>query len=479
MKKYLSLFAFLVLFGAILSLNSCKDDDPEKEMRPDCDILEFSIPSLEIVGLIDVNAKTITFSVAPDYDMTKLKDVAPTIQISPKATITPLATAKQDFTKDIKYVVKAENGTVKEWTVKMVVDLYVSKGIGKINTSWRKTASETGLSANAEATFGVLGNELIMGRSGVIVDAKTGALKTVKLNMTGIQCNGTPANDIPFTVANDDEGNFIGCTLGAWGSAAANPFKVYKWTSSQQAPVEFISHPQTATSHFGRKLVAVGDVTKTGIVTSYDCADANTKAGANHTYWTISGGTAAAGKLVSSKYNTGDIHQILTPAAATAVSPFYFSDRGASNATPMTVVKYVDAAGVEKIIKGPVPASEITGPQGDAMFKDTGWGRKVLFTKVFTFNTNKYLAVLSYYDVDVTANYYVTIMDVAKDYNVVLYDKISYTGQAFASLNMNATAGLAVSKEELGTDGKSKTMRLFSLMTSSGIACYELTNAAK
>ncbi|GHT12761.1 hypothetical protein AGMMS4956_07870 [Bacteroidia bacterium] len=450
-------------------------------MREENAIVSFTIPSLDLTGVIDDAHSTVTLTVSPDK-MSTLQDVVPSINISPSASISPAAGDVQDFTSDVQYVVTSESLAARTWTVKTVADDYVSAGIGQITEKWDKTATDLGLSANVEATIATNGTTVVAGRSGVMIDGTTGEKLPDLLNMTGVVCNGTPAQDIIFTVANDDAGTLIGCTLGAWGAAGSNDFKVYKWTSPTDAPTEFISHPQSSTSHFGRKLTAVGNVNSgKAIVTSYDVLSGGTYASsvvtggaATHAYWEINNGTANAGSTVLTNYNCAGLFQMLWPVSPNAVAPYYFSDMGSASAAPITTVQYNNGSTMVEMPKGPVEDTEIVDP-ADVMFKQTGYGRKILHSMLFTFNSRQYLAIVSYYNNGTTDfTYYITILDTQDAHRVVFFDKRPYTGNF--SINGNQTAGLAVSTT---TDAdRTKTMRLYALFSSSGMVAYEIDNLA-
>jgi hypothetical protein len=68
--------------------------------------------------VIDDEKGTITFKVSDAVDNDDLKEMIPTIEISPKAKITPATGIAQDFSsgKKVEYIVTAEDGTVKKYT---------------------------------------------------------------------------------------------------------------------------------------------------------------------------------------------------------------------------------------------------------------------------------------------------------------------------------------------------------------------------
>jgi len=90
--------------------------------------------------VIDDATGKITFKVNEDATNEELAALVPTIEISPKATITPATGVKQDFASNVTYTVIAEDGTVKEYVVslagrqvsmKFPFDEWKSVGTGK------------------------------------------------------------------------------------------------------------------------------------------------------------------------------------------------------------------------------------------------------------------------------------------------------------------------------------------------------------
>jgi hypothetical protein len=72
-----------------------------------------------VTGVIDEEAKTITATVPTGTDVTAL---IPTIEMSPKATVTPASGAAADFTTPQSYTVTAENGTSATYLVTVIND---------------------------------------------------------------------------------------------------------------------------------------------------------------------------------------------------------------------------------------------------------------------------------------------------------------------------------------------------------------------
>lgn len=472
---------------AVFGLNSCSDDDSEGggEKRPYCEIEKFSVSVPNVDVKIDKDKAVVELYVAPDL-LELLSDVTPTGELSIGATVVPAFSVKQDFTKEVTYLVTAEDGkTQKTWTVKPVVSKYVAQGIGSVDLLWAKDVTKLGIT-NAEPTIASFEDKVIVSRPGKIFDGATGEYTGQDLNVEGMQGSATPANNIPFVLANDSEGNLIGCTLGAW-VAAGEGWRVYKWNSLAAAPVEVLSYVQKtsdgAKESFGRKLTVVGDINANAIITSYNIHDDNIKlptiasAAGYHYCWSVAGGVAntTPERVAVPVYRSGDMYQLIYPESATAAKPFYFSDRGSSSAQPLTTVGYVPMDGDYVAIKGKVPESDNIGG-ADEMFKQTGFGRQVLHICPFTFNGVKYMAVSSYYSTYTPDKTYVytSLLEIkGKDYTVVrtLRDVFDIP----ATANGNGTSGLAVSKVETDEDGE-MTCRIYHLMSGIGMVAYDISN---
>lgn len=114
--KTLKLINLLLLITILSVFTMCKEDD---EKSSEAKILSFSVTinNVENKGAIDETNKTISVS-APYKDSTVLISLTPKITISTGATITP--PTSQDFSKNVTYEVKAENGNVQKYTLSFV-----------------------------------------------------------------------------------------------------------------------------------------------------------------------------------------------------------------------------------------------------------------------------------------------------------------------------------------------------------------------
>lgn len=477
MKKYLRFVGCLLAFSMIFSFGSCSsDDENEPEKRTGNDISNFKIPSLNIEGVIASGTTTIELLVAFDYDANLLKNVVPSFDISVGATVSPIQSTAQDFSKDVEYTVTAQNGDVKKWTVKLKREKY-TPGIGKSSKLWL-TTKEAGAGAEFEAAVATLGDKVILGRSGIIMNAATGMVekdeenKPKRLNMEGIEAN-TAATSISFILANDDKGNLIGCTLGAW----SNPhFRIYKWTAVDKAPTLILDYEDaTAAAGMGRKLVAVGDINGKGYISVLDTKNNGGVPKSTHYVWSIASGKVNATPTThTTGFNVNTFYQKLIPASTSSVTPFYFG--GPGNANSESTVQYMKAEGTAgTVIRGPLLGT----PEDDVAFKN-GWGNVISDIQKIKFNDREYLAAI-HHTTDKSGNnikYHISLIDIRNvdDFTIPFTVTIPFE-ENYVTANPNGTSGLAVGIEKKEADGLVK-MNLYGLFTGLGVVCFELTNEA-
>ncbi|MBI4646725.1 MAG: DUF5018 domain-containing protein [Bacteroidia bacterium] len=82
------------------------------------DIVSFTLAEQAGPAVISSLNATVTIEVAEGTNLTNL---VPTIAVSTGATISPASSVAQDFTNPVIYMVTAENGTIKSWTVTVTV----------------------------------------------------------------------------------------------------------------------------------------------------------------------------------------------------------------------------------------------------------------------------------------------------------------------------------------------------------------------
>jgi hypothetical protein len=127
--KIIKISALFVLIASLVLLAACsKDDDPQvvKSSEKSITVFKFSGLTPEVTGTIIEPTHQISASVPHGTAVTAL---APTIEISEKATLSPASGTAQNFTNPVAYTVTAEDGTTQEYVVTITVDESIEKKI--------------------------------------------------------------------------------------------------------------------------------------------------------------------------------------------------------------------------------------------------------------------------------------------------------------------------------------------------------------
>ena len=106
-----SLVALALLLGIIWS---CKKEDPIPAKSTAKDISTFAFSGISPAVNGTISGTSISATVPFSVDVTTL---APTIALSPKATVSPASGSAQNFTNPVTYTVTAEDGTNQKYTV--------------------------------------------------------------------------------------------------------------------------------------------------------------------------------------------------------------------------------------------------------------------------------------------------------------------------------------------------------------------------
>ena len=103
----------VAVMATMVAFSACSDDPT---LYSDTDITGFKVRLGEgnyKQGTIK-DGNIIEFKITPDLDLSKLNGVTCSFFISPYATVTPTPDVPQDFSKDVHYTVKAQDGTTTE-----------------------------------------------------------------------------------------------------------------------------------------------------------------------------------------------------------------------------------------------------------------------------------------------------------------------------------------------------------------------------
>ncbi|PYI56378.1 DUF5018 domain-containing protein [Paenibacillus flagellatus] len=120
---------------------TCVLDPPGAEKS----ILSFVVPGQTGAATIDTAARTVTFTMPADADITAL---APDIAVSPGAAVSPASGTPADFTSPVVYTVTAQDGSTASWTVSCVrSDAFFS------TTAWSPIPLGAGHTGKVKAEF--------------------------------------------------------------------------------------------------------------------------------------------------------------------------------------------------------------------------------------------------------------------------------------------------------------------------------------
>lgn len=119
MKRRLSILALVLVVGGVL-LSSCEKEDPLSDKK---EVLSFIFEAsknaeLDHNVLGEINGTAITADLPFGVNTTSL---IPSIEVSPKAVISPDPGSVTDFSSPVAYTVTAEDGSTKEFTASVAV----------------------------------------------------------------------------------------------------------------------------------------------------------------------------------------------------------------------------------------------------------------------------------------------------------------------------------------------------------------------
>ncbi len=135
------------LLSAIILFSCSKEDLGIGKKSNEKEIKTFAFIGINpaIACIINEADKTISATVPAGTGITNL---TPTIALSPNATSTPASGASQDFSKPVMYKVKAEDGSIQDYTVKITqakkyinVIKVVNSWVGYNDNSWERQHS--------------------------------------------------------------------------------------------------------------------------------------------------------------------------------------------------------------------------------------------------------------------------------------------------------------------------------------------------
>ena len=290
-------WAFLIL--GTWATAACDDerpfnDGPFESKRTA--VLSFVFGSLSppVAGAILPDDSLVTAVLPFGTDLTAL---APTIVVSPGATVAPAGGIPNDFTDTTTYLVTSENGTVQRWRV--VVSLSEPDAQPKLQLSapvWNLSPAGTGVpgffTTDGERGLAYGNNHLYVTSNNdkvLVIDPDNGT-QIGSLDMTGIEGGSPKIADVEVS----DNGAILACNSVEWTSDGGGPpttFKIYKWDNETSAPVVWLTYQNTQ-YRMGDSFSVVGDISGDAVVlTAFGRKFLNpTNRGNLVLKWTVTGG---------------------------------------------------------------------------------------------------------------------------------------------------------------------------------------------
>ena len=368
---------------------------------------------------------TYIFPVVPAWFTKAHMTVIPAvIELSTCATVSPNWNEPLDFSTDQVYTVTSEDGTKsKTWTVKAPALPYFFKAKWSVDYATLRSGiiAGPGTDLNADAqnpnAIAIIDDYLYLSRSQNLIHKSDGTVSATNLNVKDIwKGNGQAAEptaawrgqDYPFFVSNDDEGNMIGCSLGAWNTGVnpgENPnnnghFYVYKWTSAEADPQIVMDFPGNDNNvqfgSFGRKLQLIGDVNGNGVIISPNSILKASPANSSleHYLWKIEDGVVDVENpvIVDSEIPWGsNQYQVITPSSPGQTGPSYWIGSHVASYGGNTYYPQL-------YLKTPTATWPVNGPFGAILGEASanGWGNLSWFYhKLFVLEGKDLIATFS------------------------------------------------------------------------------------
>ncbi|MDP3436801.1 MAG: DUF5018 domain-containing protein [Bacteroidales bacterium] len=247
-----------------------------------CAIINFTLNTPSITGVIDEDAKSISLITIDNLGMSTAS-----IAVSAHATISPDPSVPRDYSQEVVFTVTAHDGVSKaNYTVKKTIPPKINYGFrpGSQSELWANDLSiKYGITngANKNHTLAAIGNHLILsvGTEQHYFNSTTGeklGLIAGSMDLTG------------GAITADKAGNMLLCNNVVKNAV----FKIWKTNSVTKAPEEFITMTYTLGKgvRLGAKISVQGDVTKNAIITVPTWAWANPPAHNEFMRWVITDG---------------------------------------------------------------------------------------------------------------------------------------------------------------------------------------------
>ena len=293
------LLLFAVVVASLLVSCGAEEDNPSDLKSKRNDILSLTIEGGCLGGNItgDINNDNNTIRITVPFG-TDVKTLAPVVEISDKAVVTPASESEQNFTTPVTYTVTAENGSAQEWIVIAQVAAAGSEPKLTLRESvWEYsvvtqiptffTFKDDGSPANGEDGLAFGNNHLYVTQNQdkvIILDPIDGSILDT-LSFVGIVEGNLKLSDVETSA----DGSILASNMVENDGTAT--FKVYRWADETSDPEVYIEYTFTDKIRLGDNLSVVGDVT--GDADIYTAFGRNFTAGVRGTAaykWEVRGG---------------------------------------------------------------------------------------------------------------------------------------------------------------------------------------------
>lgn len=252
---------------------SCDPDDGFDEgpfFSKRTEILSFSFRGLELPVEANINRRDSSITATVPFG-TDRSNLVPTIEVSPRATVSPPSGVANNFNQPATYLVTAEDGTVQTWTVTVNEgDREALPVLVLSNPIWNLSPTGTGVPAfftqDGERGLAYGNGKLYVTSNNdkiLTIDPATGN-QLGELNMTGVEGGEPKIADVAVSA----DGTVLACNTVEWTSSGGGPattFKIYRWDDETSAPSVWLSYSNTQ-YRMGDSFTVIGDISGEAVV---------------------------------------------------------------------------------------------------------------------------------------------------------------------------------------------------------------------
>lgn len=222
---------------------------------------KFTIGENVFTGIPNEENNSITYLVAtPDLsDLIATNKAVADIELSPRATIvSPDLTTPIDFSKDVVVKVKAQDGTVRDWTIKQAKPVILDYGFGYARKKWQLSCDDMGFGSTLDVRgMTVTKNYLVIhGRyfEHRLYDKNTGAYVGTTATPSDLSDTNKAAG---MYITTDGAGKLVAGSFTSW--TTGSNFVIYYYKNGETSdPQRILQVP--GLGDCGRKFSVAGDL---------------------------------------------------------------------------------------------------------------------------------------------------------------------------------------------------------------------------